>query len=333
MDLLALMPDVRAYLRQGALPGVPRWDPALPFVVTPLAQGEYNLNYLVRQGDRRWVLRVNIGSQIRRNDQIVYEYKALCLLKSTGVTPQPYDVDDSREVLAYGALAMSYLPGESLDYERDLDDVAHLFARIHSVDVPNDHSLIVETRPLSMTYEECSRLLPVYLESDLADPDLRDYLTDVLAWAEEARHGETYFIEDPCPPSSIPRSTRGTSSRTARNGGSTWSIGKTPLWGSLPGPITFLRPYDDPVEERVPNAERGEGTLHQRLPGRHRRPASSRYHRRASSAAGSLQLLERHLLVRDGVGSLPDGRPCCAQCRYLPQGHLISGPGLPERDV
>ncbi len=88
---------------------------------------------------------------------------------------------------------------ESLDYERDLDDVARLFARIHSVDVPGDHSLIVETRPLTMTYEECSRLLPVYLESDLADPDLRDYLTDVLAWAAEARHRETYFVEDRWP--------------------------------------------------------------------------------------------------------------------------------------
>ena len=199
MDLVALIPDVQAYLRQGALPGVPHWDPASPFVVTPLAQGEYNLNYLVHQSDRRWVLRVNIGSQIQRDDQIAYEYKALCLLKGTGVTPLPYDVDDSREVLAYGALAMSYLPGESLDYERDLNDVAHLFARIHSVDVPEDHSLIVETRPLTMTYEECSRLLPVYLESDLADPDLRDYLTDVLAWAAEARQREAYFVEDRWP--------------------------------------------------------------------------------------------------------------------------------------
>ncbi len=77
-----------------------------------MAQGEYNLNYLIHQEDRRWVLRVNIGSQIQRDDQILYEFRALRLLKDTGVTPQPYDVDDSREELPYGLLAMSYLPGE-----------------------------------------------------------------------------------------------------------------------------------------------------------------------------------------------------------------------------
>jgi aminoglycoside phosphotransferase (APT) family kinase protein len=50
-----------------------------------------------------------------------------------------------------------------------------------------------------MTYEECARLLPVYLDSNLADPALRDYLSDVLAWAAEARHRERYFVQDPCP--------------------------------------------------------------------------------------------------------------------------------------
>jgi aminoglycoside phosphotransferase (APT) family kinase protein len=50
-----------------------------------------------------------------------------------------------------------------------------------------------------MTYEECARLLPVYLTSDLADPDLRDYLAEVLDWAAEARHREQAFIEDPWP--------------------------------------------------------------------------------------------------------------------------------------
>ena len=42
-------------------------------------------------------------------------------------------------------------------------------------------------------------MLPVYLSSDLADPELRDYLSDVLEWAEQARHQEHYFIADPVP--------------------------------------------------------------------------------------------------------------------------------------
>ncbi|MFP4343656.1 MAG: phosphotransferase family protein [Anaerolineales bacterium] len=199
MKLLALLPDVKAYLQRASLPGIPDWDSTAPFTTLPLAQGEYNLNYIVQQAGRRWVLRVNMGSQIQRDDQIVYEYNALCLLAGTGVTPLPYAVDDSRELLPYGVLAMSYLPGQPLDYRRDLEDAARLFARIHTVPLGEDHPLIVEERPLTMTYEECARLLPVYLESDLADPSLRHYLAEVLAWAGEARHQEAYFAADPHP--------------------------------------------------------------------------------------------------------------------------------------
>ena len=205
MNLETLQPDVERYLARQPLAHGPRWDRRAPVTVAPLAQGEYNMNYLVSQGARRWVFRVNVGTQIDRDDQIRYEFRALQLLQSTGVTPQPYDVDDApgltdAEGNSYGVLLMEYLPGEQLDYRRDLKAAARLFARIHTCPIPEEKNhLIRETRPLSMTYEECSRLLPVYLTSDLADPALRDYLREVLAWADEARRHERYFLEDPWP--------------------------------------------------------------------------------------------------------------------------------------
>ncbi len=189
-----------SYLQQADLRGVPGWQPRAPFTVEALAQGEYNMNYLVHQNDETWAFRINVGTQIERDDQILYEYRALKLLEPTGVTPRPFYVDDSRKHLDNGVLLMEYLPGEALHYRRDLQTAARLFARIHSQPVePGDNHLIHEQRPLSMTYEECSRLLPVYLESELADPNLRDYLRDVLAWADEARHEEKYFLSDPWP--------------------------------------------------------------------------------------------------------------------------------------
>jgi aminoglycoside phosphotransferase (APT) family kinase protein len=198
--LTALLPRVKSYLTEADLESVSGWRPGEPFAVEPLAQGEYNMNYLVRQGDQARVFRVNVGSQIGRHDQILYEYLSLRMLEKTGVTPRPLYVDDSRRHLEYGVLLMEYLPGGPLDYRRDLEAAARLFARIHSEEVPPaENHLIREQRPLSMTYEECSRLLPVYLESELADPDLRAYLQDVLAWAEEARRREDYFLSDPWP--------------------------------------------------------------------------------------------------------------------------------------
>jgi aminoglycoside phosphotransferase (APT) family kinase protein len=200
MNLQELLPYATDYLAQADLNAVAGWKPGVPFVVEPLAQGEYNMNYLVRQGKALWVFRINVGTQIDRDDQILYEYRALRLLESTGVTPRPFYVDDDRERLAYGVLLMEYLPGEPLDYRRDLEAAARLFARTHSQPVATEENhLIHEERPLSMTYEECSRLLPVYLDSELADPSLRDYLREVLDWAGEASCQERYFLTDPWP--------------------------------------------------------------------------------------------------------------------------------------
>lgn len=196
MNLLELLPQVQNYLSQIDLTTIPGWQVGCPFRVFELAQGEYNMNYRLNQGDIDWVLRVNIGTQIGRVDQIVYEYKTLRLLENTGVTPRAYFVDDSRQYLPYGILVMEYLPGETMDYRTDLEAVARLFARIHSWQVEENH-LIIEDRPLSMTYDECNRLLTTYLNSEIADSEICTYLREVLDWAAMARLKEDYFINDP----------------------------------------------------------------------------------------------------------------------------------------
>ena len=200
MNLESFLPSAEDYVARAQLPPRCGWQRGIPFEVAPLAQGEYNMNYLVRQGDWTAVLRINIGTQIDRDDQILYEYRTLRLLGTTGVTPRPYHVDDSRKRLEHGILLMEYLPGEPLDYRRDLEAAARLFARTHSQPVEaEENHLIDEQCPLSMTYEESSRLLRVYLESELADPSLRDCLVEVLDWASEARRREGYFLSDPWP--------------------------------------------------------------------------------------------------------------------------------------
>jgi aminoglycoside phosphotransferase (APT) family kinase protein len=200
MDLmLALLPKVQAYLREQDWRKVPAMY-GRSFEVSPLAQGEYNLNYLLSSGDLRLVLRVNIGTQIGRKDQIVYEFRALKLLEVSGVTPRPYFVDDSRRLLDRGLLIMDFLPGESLDYSRDADAAAGLLARAHQTEVPEaDNHLIVETAPLSLIYEECARLLQAYFDSHLADPAIRDYLQDLIRWADTGRSAERFYQADPWP--------------------------------------------------------------------------------------------------------------------------------------
>jgi aminoglycoside phosphotransferase (APT) family kinase protein len=200
MDLMGeLLPRVQAYLREQDWREVPCMHRRF-FEVSPLAQGEYNLNYLLSSGDLRLVLRVNIGTQIARQDQIVYEFQALKLLERSGVTPTPYFVDDSRRLLDRGLLIMDFLAGEPLDYRRDATAAAGLLARVHQTEVAGaSNHLIRETAPLSLIYEECTSLLQAYFASNLADPAIRDYLRDLIRWADAARTAERYYQDDPWP--------------------------------------------------------------------------------------------------------------------------------------
>jgi len=194
-----LLPKVQAFLNTQDWRSVP-WLRGRSFAVAPLAHGEYNLNYRITAGDLDLVFRINVGTQIQREDQIVYEYQALSLLQGSGVTPRPYFVDDSRRFFDTGVLIMEFLPGEPLDYRRDTAAAAALFARIHQTAVPAaDNHLIRETAPLSLIWDECAGLLQRYFESERADAAIRDYLKELLRWADAARFGERYYQADPWP--------------------------------------------------------------------------------------------------------------------------------------
>jgi aminoglycoside phosphotransferase (APT) family kinase protein len=198
-SLLEVLPAVQAYVAERDWSEVPVMR-GRPFEVSPLAQGEYNLNYLLTRGPQRLVLRVNVGTQIGREDQIVYEYRALKLLEGSGVTPRPYVVDDSRRRIDRGILVMEFLPGEPLDYRRDTLAAARVFARIHQVEVPaGANRLIRENAPLSLIHDECARLLGAYFDSPLAVPAVGAYLREVLDWAAAARATEAYYQQDPWP--------------------------------------------------------------------------------------------------------------------------------------
>lgn len=200
LSIHTFLPQAFEYLQSTSPIGIPDWSPDADYSVAPLAQGEYSMNFLVRQGGTTWVLRINTGSQIGLSDadQIAYEYKTLELLSPSGVAPRPYFLDNTFAQLPYGVLGMEYIPGERLDYRRDLAEAARVMARYHQIKAPEEQiHLIHEEQPLSLTYERCVRMLKVYFESPLADPTLASYLHEVQAWADENRHRERYFTADP----------------------------------------------------------------------------------------------------------------------------------------
>ncbi|UWG98212.1 aminoglycoside phosphotransferase family protein [Dehalobacter sp. DCM] len=171
-----------------------------------LAQGEYNINFVIEgqavpKQDRslRFVIRVNTGSQIKSTNQIAYEYQALALLSATGVTPKPYYLDDSRLCIPYGLLVMEYLPGEPLDYRRDLTKAAETFAHIHRLKPEKTATdfLIRDSNPFSAIVSESEDLLTHYFNCPDADPIIRQLLEKILLEARERKNGEIYLRQEP----------------------------------------------------------------------------------------------------------------------------------------
>ncbi|QEK12982.1 phosphotransferase [Crassaminicella thermophila] len=166
--------------------------------VTFLAQGEYNVNFIITDGMKKYVFRVNTGSQLELENQIKYEYDALRALEKSGVTPKVYYVDDKKAYFDYGILIMEFLEGRPLEYDKDLKKAANIFSRIHSLDfkkINRDH-FIVEENIFSERILEARRLLKNFLVSYLVDPKLKRYFDNFLNWCEKHKNKEKYFIEN-----------------------------------------------------------------------------------------------------------------------------------------
>lgn len=109
-----------------------------------------------------FVLRVNRASQINLgHKQIGYEFNALRFLEPSGVTPRVYSCTEQGKYIPFGMLTMEYLPGRSLQYERDLLLAAHLLARVHTLDA-TDAPLLRPRYPQRALLEECKRMWDVY---------------------------------------------------------------------------------------------------------------------------------------------------------------------------
>ncbi|GAB6137781.1 aminoglycoside phosphotransferase family protein [Halanaerobaculum tunisiense] len=163
--------------------------------VSFLAQGEYNINFLVQTSGQKFVLRLNTGSQMNLDNQIKYEYQALDYLVPSQVTPSPLLIDDSCDQLSLDMLVMEYLPGRSLDYRTDLTKAARVLAKIHEVSIPEDHQLIKEEKPLSGIWKECSNLIPAYLNSPLGKDNIKEFLERMINQLDKLRSKEEEIMD------------------------------------------------------------------------------------------------------------------------------------------
>jgi len=166
----ALRPAIMTYLDDPARRAALGLPVGVPLAVSVLAQGEYNLNYLVAAGGRQVVARVNTGTQIGEGDQIGYEYRALGFLRSSGITPAPYLLDSSGMEVPYGLLFEEYLPGVPLNYATDVSLAARTIAALHTLPTAGNPDFLTVPEPLTGSWREAKGFLDVYFAAPEADP-------------------------------------------------------------------------------------------------------------------------------------------------------------------
>ncbi len=166
------------------------------FKVSFLAQGEYNINYTI-ESDFKQVLRINTGSQLNLDNQIEYEFNALKVLESTGVTPIPYYLDSTMSDIPHGLLTMEYLEGEPLSYEHDLPTAASIFSTIHSLDTTNLNNFIVEENSIEARLRECKHWLDNSLYSDSLTDRQKDFFKKIYDIACSQVDSGKYLLDNP----------------------------------------------------------------------------------------------------------------------------------------
>lgn len=165
-----------------------------------LAAGEYNANYLITineiYGQAQHMFRINHGSQLGLDRQIEYEYAVLHALSRSGVTPRPFfcEPEPGYDELGNGVLLMEYLPGVPLDYKKDWQEAASIFARVHGQ--PVNDALIVQANPVLEIARESDGLIrrfddhPMQRQKSL----LLSYLDTIMDLADKAA---PLFRDDP----------------------------------------------------------------------------------------------------------------------------------------
>ena len=193
--------EVKAYMARQTFHQIPELK-GKPFDISPLAKGEYHLNYRLSSKEETYLFRMNMGSQMGLEDQITYEFKALAYLQNCGRTPRPLFYDDSKEEISRGVGVMEFIPGDdAFNYGTDSDEAARLFADIHAVtpEVEALH-LVKEEAAATLLVEECFPMLDVYLHAHNADPTLKSYLAEVRCWMEENKGiCDRFFTQLPMP--------------------------------------------------------------------------------------------------------------------------------------
>lgn len=160
-----------------------------------LSESESNINFLVDAENSKYLFRLNKSSKLGIRNQIRYEYDALKTLEKSHVTPRTFFLDDSSTFFEYGAMIMQYIVGRPLEYKKDVNEAARIFATIHSIDTEkiDISSFVTRENIVEDSLNKSKIYLDRILKSSKIDTKLKLKISDFFDWAEKNKSCQIYF--------------------------------------------------------------------------------------------------------------------------------------------
>ncbi|MFW6138207.1 MAG: phosphotransferase [Spirochaetota bacterium] len=134
------------------------------YEIADIIVGNYNINYVIKLGEQKFLLRINVEQQSGLTNQMAYEYNTIVHLAKYGVTPAAYYLDSTRKWIPFDFIVQDYIEGKHIDFDdhHAIEDAAAALARLHRVPFPQEDFLVRYNNPLQDLYQEITRMLRQY---------------------------------------------------------------------------------------------------------------------------------------------------------------------------
>lgn len=127
--------------------------------IRPLAEGDYNQNFLIQTPRNKYVLRLG-SERTSPENRLEYEFAVLKFLESTALAPRPFNKLEESPELSRPVMLMSYMTGDPIVPERDFLKIPAVMARIHGLKPPA--FLIRQENAVEAMLQESLRLIHLY---------------------------------------------------------------------------------------------------------------------------------------------------------------------------
>lgn len=117
--------------------------------IQEISRGGYNINFLVKIDNNKFVFRFNLDKDLDVDNQIAYEYKILKHVSKWSIAPKVFFMDTTKSTFDYDLLVEEFIDNKLIYFDAEfLKNFARLIRKLHSFSPPKVDYPIKDINPL-----------------------------------------------------------------------------------------------------------------------------------------------------------------------------------------